>query len=299
MQKKKLIIVVGPTASGKSDLTFQIAKDLSYQIVVCDAFQVYQEISRGINKPDAKALKEIRHHFVNHISIFEAWNIKRFKNEFDTLMQNNLNTKFILEGGSNLYIDCLINNYNIKAIDSNLSFDHLSNEELYSKLYELDSVEALKIGNNNRKRLLQALKIIYSNNFLKKSELDKKNLEPLYDFFIIKKEVEREKLYQKINLRAQKMFDNNWRQEVVQLIEKHGDKITNLNAFKAIGYDEIYHSIIEKRETNLELIKQKTRQYAKRQETWINNKFKIDFKFKSYNQYQQLLAAIYNFWNDK
>ena len=118
--KKKLIVVVGPTASGKSDLTFQLAKDLKSEIIVCDAYQVYLEIDKGINKPEQVNLDLIKHHFVNHLSINEVWHIKRFKEEIETLIKNNPNKDFILEGGSNLYIDCLLNNYQLQKLDFSL-----------------------------------------------------------------------------------------------------------------------------------------------------------------------------------
>lgn len=297
--KKKLIIVVGPTASGKSDLTFKLAQDLKSEIIVCDAYQVYKEISKGINKPEIENLKAIKHHFVNHVSINEVWHIKKFKEEIEELINSNKDKNFILEGGSNLYIDCLINNYQLNELDLTLDYSNLSNDELYEKLQNLDFEESLKISKNNKKRLIQALRIIESNNNTKKSVLDKNNKEPLYDFFLVRMMIDRDVLYKKINDRADKMFKNNWRDEVEQLIKTNGNSMMSTNALKALGYDEIYNSIIENRETNLDLIKQKTRNYAKRQETWVRNKFKIDFNFSNYDQYNELLDKCKAFLNDK
>ena len=147
--KKKIIVVVGPTASGKSDLTFKIAKDLKFEIVVCDAYQVYKEISKGINKPNDSELKAIKHNFVNHISIYDKWDVKRFKEEFEQLIENNSVTNFILEGGSNLYIHALVNNYNLQDLNDSLTYDEFSNEQLFEKLKALDYEESLKINVNN------------------------------------------------------------------------------------------------------------------------------------------------------
>lgn len=291
--KKKLVVVVGPTASGKSDLTFQLAQDLQAEIIVCDAYQVYQEISKGINKPEEFNLKTIKHHFVNAISIYDEWNIKIFKKEIDELIANNPEKTFILEGGSNLYIHSLIHNYNLKELNMNLQYDDYTNEELYEKLKTLDEQESQKISVNNRKRLIQALRIIETNNE-KKSILDQQNNEPLYDFYLIRMKIEREKLYQKINDRADKMFTNGWIDEVKQLMQQ--DKaIFNLNALKAIGYQEIFCALNHNFEVDIDLIKQKTRNYAKRQETWIKNKFSIDYEFNSYNQYNDLLENVKQF----
>lgn len=295
--KKKLIVVVGPTASGKSDLTFKIANDLNSEIIVCDAYQVYKEVSKGINKPENDALKKIKHHFVNAISIYDEWNIKVFKNEIEKLINNNLNTNFILEGGSNLYIHCLLNNYSLKELNWQLNYDDLTNEQLFLKLKAYDLEESQKISINNRKRLIQALRIIESNN-QKKSYLDSLNQEPLYDFFVIRMNLDRKHLYQKINDRADKMYNNGWKQEVFELIQKNKN-INNLNALKAIGYPEIYDAIVNNHEVDLDKIKQRTRNYAKRQETWIKNKFNVNYNFYSYSQYDDLLKTVRDYLNGK
>lgn len=294
--KKKLIVVVGPTASGKSDLTFKIAKDLNFEIIVCDAYQIYKEISKGINKPNENELKTIKHYFVNSISIYDDWNIKIFQSQINEILKDD-SKNFILEGGSNLYIHCLIHNYNLNKLDFNLNYDDFTNEELFEKLKKLDEKESKKISINNRKRLIQALRIIESNNE-KKSVLDSQNNEPLYDFFLIRMCHDRKNLYEAINKRTEKMFNDGWKQEIEDLIKKDKN-INQLNGFKAIGYQEIYQAILDNKEVDLNIIKQRTRNYAKRQETWINNKFKIDYNFYSYDQYNDLLSRIKTFLNEK
>ena len=295
--KKKIIVVVGPTASGKSDLTFKIAKDLKFEIVVCDAYQVYKEISKGINKPNDSELKAIKHNFVNHISIYDKWDVKRFKEEFEQLIENNSVTNFILEGGSNLYIHALVNNYNLQDLNDSLTYDEFSNEQLFEKLKALDYEESLKINVNNRKRIEQALRIIESTH-QKKSVLDKQNKEPLYDFFIIRVKPDREKLYKKINERADKMYSNGWLDEVKQL-KQLDENVVNLTAFKALGYVDMFNALNEGVEVDFNKIKKKTRQYAKRQETWIKNKFDVHYQFKSYEQYGDLLEKVREFLNGK
>ncbi len=294
--RKKIVVVVGPTASGKSDLTYKIAKDLGIEIIVCDAYQVYKEISIGVNKPNIENLNSIKHHFVGDISIYDEWNIKIFKEKIENLINNN-NKTFILEGGSNLYIDCLINNYNLKDLNMNLNYDNLTNEELHKKLNQLDKQEATKIPLNNRKRLIQALRIIESNNE-KKSILDKQNNEQIYEVFMIRVKINRDKLYNKINERALKMFDQGWKEEVSDLLNKDED-ILSLTALKAIGYYDIAFAIKNNLPINIPLIQQKTRRYAKRQETWIKNKFNPNFEFEDYSQYNELLKQVKVFLNEK
>lgn len=293
---KKLIIIVGPTGSSKSDLSKKLAKYFHTDIFVADAFQVYKEINAGINKPSNQDLKEIKYHFVNYISIYDDWNVKKFQNEFYKSALNNTSNVLVVEGGSNLYIDSIIKNYNFKPIYNNLSIDlqNETNENLWNKLNKLDENEAKKIPKENRRRIIQALKIIYSNNE-KKSILDSKNNLPIFDCFLIWKKIERQTLYKILDERTQKMYqENKWLEEVKNLINQDKN-IINLNSFKAIGYPEISQAILNNKIPNLELIKQKERNYAKRQETWIKNKFKINFIYKDQNDWLNLIEQCKKF----
>lgn len=299
--KKKIVLVMGPTASGKSDLTQKLAHDLFFEIIVCDAFQVYKEISIGVNKPKNDLFNKFKIHMVNIISIYEKWNINLFKDKFDELVLNNPNKNFIVEGGSNLYIHSLVNNYNLKKLDDNLNFDNLSTAEAYNELLKIDEIEAIKIGKNNHKKLIHALKIIKSNNNQKKSDLDLLNKDQIYDFFLIRINIDRKKLYKKINDRADEMIKNGWINEVKALIEKDPNLI-NSNAFKALGYRNISELILNKENDYnfcIEKIKQQTRRYAKQQETWLNNKFKFDYNFFEYDQYEELKLKVKNFIDEK
>lgn len=293
---KKLIIVVGSTGSSKSELSKKLAKYFHTDIFVADAFQVYKEINAGINKPSDQDLKEINYHFVNYISIYDEWNVKKFQSEFYKKVLDNINDVLIVEGGSNLYIDSIIRNYNFKPISSNLliNLQIQSNEALWDELYKLDENEAKKIPKQNKRRIIQALKIIYSNNE-KKSILDTKNNSPIFDCFLIWKKVDRQTLYKILDERTQKMYqENKWLDEVKNLIN-HDKNIINLNSFKAIGYPEIYQSVLNNKIPNLEMIKQKVRNYAKRQETWIRNKFKINFVYNNQNDWINLIEQCKKF----
>lgn len=293
---KKLIIVVGSTGSSKSELSKKLAKYFYTDIFVADAFQVYKEINAGINKPSQQDLKEIKYHFVNHISIYDEWNVKKFQSEFNKEILNNTKDVLIVEGGSNLYIDAIVKNYNFKPISNNLftNLQFQSNEVLWNELNKLDENEAKKISIENKRRIIQALKIIYSNNE-KKSILDSKNNPPIFNCFLIWKKVERQTLYKILDERTQKMYqENKWFDEVKKLIN-HDKNIINLNSFKAIGYPEIYQAILNNTVPNLELIKQKVRNYAKRQETWIRNKFKIDFIYNSQKDWLNLIEQCKKF----
>lgn len=294
----KMIIIVGPTASGKSDLAIKIAKHFNLEIINADAFQIYKELNAGVNKPTLEELNLIKHHFINNKSINEEWNIKIFQDEINNLINLDKNKNYVICGGSNLYIDAIIKNYNLGEIDNSISFDNLSNEQLWNKLNELDSDEANKISVNNPKRIKQALRIIYSSN-MKKSEKDLLNNKCNFKYILISTKLDRQKIYEKINNRVYQMLDMNWKQEVIDLLKINSD-IDNNNALKAIGYKEVYESIVNNTDIDIAKIQQKTRNYAKRQLTWIKNKFNVDYQYDvENNNIDFILEKCKEFLNDK
>lgn len=293
---KKLIIIVGSTASGKSSLALKIAKDFNLSIINADAFQVYKELNAGINKPTIQELKEVKHFFINSKSIYDEWHLKKFKDEAYELIDNSKDNVFIVCGGSNLYIDSIIKNYHLVDVDETLQYINFTNEQLYERLKKLDSEEANKISVNNRKRLEQALRIIESNNNQKKSEMDKNNFDQKYKYILISTKIPRESLYQKINSRVLEMINLGWKQEVKSLLEKD-QNIMELNSLKAIGYKEVYDSIINDKDIDIESIQKKTRNYAKRQITWIKNKFQVNIEFDNSN-YQEIKKYVKDFINE-
>lgn len=293
---KKLIIIVGPTASGKSPLALKIAKDFNLSIINADAFQVYKELNAGINKPTIQELKEVKHFFINSKSIYDEWHLKKFKDEVYELIDNSKENVFVVCGGSNLYIDSIIKNYHLVDVDETLQYINFTNDKLYERLKKLDSEEANKISVNNRKRLEQALRIIESNNNQKKSEMDKNNFDQKYKYILISTKIPRESLYQKINSRVLEMINLGWKQEVKSLLEKD-QNIMQLNSLKAIGYKEVYDSIINDKDIDIESIQKKTRNYAKRQITWIKNKFQVNIEFDNSN-YQEIKKYVKDFINE-
>lgn len=293
---KKLIIIVGSTASGKSSLALKIAKDFNLSIINADAFQVYKELNAGINKPTIQELKEVKHFFINSKSIYDEWHLKKFKDEVYELIDNSKESVFVVCGGSNLYIDSIIKNYHLVDVDETLQYINFTNEQLYERLKKLDGEEANKISVNNRKRLEQALRIIESNKNQKKSEMDKNNFDQKYKYILISTKIPRESLYQKINSRVLEMINLGWKQEVKSLLEKDPN-IMELNSLKAIGYKEVYDSIINDKDIDIESIQKKTRNYAKRQITWIKNKFQVNIEFDNSN-YQEIKKYVKDFINE-
>lgn len=284
---KKIIFIIGPTGSGKSDLAVNLAKDLDCEIINADAFQVYKEISIGNNKINEKDKKDIKHHLMDLISINDAWSIKEFQTLFfELVLQTSKN--FIVVGGSNLYIDCIIKNYNLNSAVNDLSLN-LSDSEKWSLLHKLDENTAIKVGENNKRRINQNLKNVLWN---KKKIIEIPNNKKMINPFIIKIEIDRNLLYTKINNRVDVMIENGWINEVNSIIQTCKQ---NSQIFQAIGYKEIRDHILYKEPLNIDKIKQRTRQYAKRQETWCKNKFNINCFFNDNHNYKEVLQKSKDF----
>ncbi|WP_033160294.1 tRNA (adenosine(37)-N6)-dimethylallyltransferase MiaA [Mycoplasmoides alvi] len=289
---KKIIAIIGPTGSKKSHVAIEIAKYLNFraEIISVDSFQVYKEISIGINKPNLNDLKLVKHHLINYISVKNTWDIKQFKDLSEKIIDNLFDKKLIpiLCGGSNLYMDALINNYDLsKSPKRNPDlYKNLTNEELHAKLHSIDPIEALKIGKFNRKRLERALEI-YETTGIQKSVLIKNN-KPKYNvLYIFCNLKNKDELMTKLNERTIEMYNNGWLNEIKDLIKKWPEFI-NSQASKAIGYSYLIDCIINNKNIELSILQKLIRQLAKRQITWCKNHYlenKINFDFYHDNIY--------------
>ena len=281
----KIIVIVGPTTSHKTKLAIKLANTFNGEIINADAYQVYADMSIGTNAPTQEEKQSAIFHLNQFLKLDDKWDIKKFKEmaEAKILELTNQNKLPIIVGGSNLYIDTLINNYQLLDLPRNNDYDNLTNQELYDRLFKLNSTIADKIGINNRKRLIRAVQIIEHTN---DPDAMVKRSNPQYDFLMIECNYPtRGELYQSINSKISSMFDEGWVDEVKQLIHKYPNLDVNTNnAYKAIGYREVYDHIVNNSLLDIELIKQKVRHYAKRQITWINNKYPSHLLFKQDNE---------------
>lgn len=263
--------ILGPTCSGKSDLAEKLSLKLNYPVINFDAFQVYKELDKGTAKPSKELLESGRYFLYGFRSVLEPYDVMNYQEDARNLLSKFNNDNVILVGGTGLYLKALLFDYKFleeeKMPDDFLN--DLSNEELYKKLLLIDKDDAIKIGPNNRKRLLRAL-YVYKIHGKSKTELNnngKNNL--LYSNVIfIGLNIERSLLYERINKRVDIMFDNGLEKEVNSLFSFYGNK---LRAFQAIGYKEFNNegSIEEIKK----LIKKNTRNYAKRQMTFFKHQF--------------------------
>ena len=263
--------ILGPTCSGKSDLAEKLSLKLNYPVINFDAFQVYKELDKGTAKPSKELLESGRYFLYGFRSVLEPYDVMNYQEDARNLLSKFNNDNVILVGGTGLYLKALLFDYKFleeeKMPDDFLN--DLSNEELYKKLLLIDKDDAIKIGPNNRKRLLRAL-YVYKIHGKSKTELNNNGKNDLLysNVIFIGLNIERSLLYERINKRVDIMFDNGLEKEVNSLFSFYGNK---LRAFQAIGYKEFNNegSIEEIKE----LIKKNTRNYAKRQMTFFKHQF--------------------------
>ncbi|MFH1452382.1 MAG: tRNA (adenosine(37)-N6)-dimethylallyltransferase MiaA [Armatimonadota bacterium] len=277
---KKLIILLGPTASGKTKYSLLLAQKLKTEIVISDSRQVYKHLDIGTAKPSNKERKKIKHHLIDIITPPEGFNLAVYQNKaFKTikaLFEKHDNV--ILSGGTALYIDAVCKAYNLPAHDGDLSATRKKLEDevkkhglahLYEKLKEKDPESAGKIHPNDKIRILRALEVSHLSG---RSISSFKTLYPHpLNCSIIKIgfAMEREKLYNRINARVEEMIKEGLLDECGKLISL-GYK-ESIEAKGIIGYNEMFKYLEGSLslEEATELLKKNTRNYAKRQLTWF------------------------------
>ena len=301
MISKKLIYIAGPTGIGKTDLGIDIAKKLKTEIISCDSRQFYKELKIGTSPPSEKQLNEIKHHFIHNKSIHDVYNIGLYEKEATKVIKElfNENDTIILVGGSGLYADSIIygidNFPNVPAkIREKIINQYNSNgiEYIQNRLKSLDTEYYNKIDINNTNRIIRALEIIeytgntfssYRTNTIKKRD---------FESHIIIIECEREKLYSRINKRVDFMLKAGLEEEAYNLKDNK-----DLNTLNTVGYKEFFSYFENKISYSeaVEKIKQNTRNYAKRQITWLKkykNSIKVNYNddvesiFKNLNNIQ-------------
>lgn len=293
----KLIVIVGPTSSKKSKLALKLNEIFKFPLINADAFQVYKELNCGTNKLSKDIIKSTPVYLMDNVSIYDSWSIADFQKQAKQFVEqfHNKNIVPIIVGGSNLYVDALIKNYDLSLTNKRSNkYDALDNQELWNKLNLLDKNQADKIPINNRKRLLRALEIIDEIQNTKTSKDVNKNYH--YNCLVVYIDVDRQELYKQVNENVEAMLKSGWKKEVENLL-KNDPSVLNLNALKAIGYPIIADAILNNKEIDIDLIKQRSRQYAKRQLTWCRHQYPNKFIF-NWNNEKELIEIIKEFIND-
>lgn len=273
---KKVLVIVGPTSVGKSDLSIRIAQSLPSEIISGDSIQVYRQLTIGSAKITSEEMKGITHHCIDSLDYNESYSVYDFqtqaRNAIDTI--TSVGKLPIIVGGTGFYIKAALYDYTFEN-EEEIVTDELTDEtseELYRKLNEIDPQAALKIHPNNRKRLIRALTIASYGKL--KSEIENaQNHQPLYDIYMVVLDVNREILHQRIEQRVDRMLASGLEQEVKTYFSDQSS--WTYQSFQGIGYKEWIpylqgtQSIQEVRQA----IIIHTRQFAKRQYTWFRHQF--------------------------
>ena len=276
-EKISIISIVGPTASGKTDLSINLALKLDTEIISADSMQIYKEFNILSAKPEKEKLSLVKHHLIDFLSVSEEFSVSKFIN----LSEKYINEIYsqgkipILVGGTGLYVDSLLkglkfeskkNTENSEAIKS---LDNLSGEELFKILEKIDPVSSEKIHINNVKRLKRAIEFFYQEGYPISCQVEnsKKIISPYKVCRIGLNFESRDILYDRINKRVDEMFERGIEEEV-KLISKL--KLSKTSSM-AIGYKEVLPYVLGNcsKEEAKEELKKATRRYAKRQLTWF------------------------------
>ena len=273
MQKKKVIAIAGPTASGKTKLAIEFAHKLDGEVISADSRLVYKGFDIATAKPTIDEREGIPHHLIDIVEPEHDYSVAEYKKDASEKIDDIISRGKtpIIAGGTGLYFRILLENYALPKIDCRpelrKELEQISNEDLYKELLEKDPVYAQKVHPNNKVRLVRVLEVIRTLNKPFSQACGLK--EPEYEVeWIFPKIDSREVLYERINKRVDIMVEAGIVEETKNLLSKHG-RIKNLVG--TIGYQEII-SYLDGNcslEEAIETLKMNTRRYAKRQLTWF------------------------------
>lgn len=310
MSKTKVIVIVGPTASGKTSLGINIAKRFNGEVVSGDSMQIYENMDIATAKPSFEEMDGIKHHLIGFVNPKDEYNVASFcedaKKAVDEITGKGKIS--VIVGGTGLYIDSFINNVTFFNDASSHEvrkklYEELEQygiEKLYNELLAVDSEAAKKIHPNNEIRVIRALEIyrLTGKNLTeqnKRSHDNESNYEPLYIGISYK---DREKLYERINKRVDVMLKNGLLEEAKEFYKNYASK----TAVNAIGYKELKPFLDSEKslEDCVESLKQSTRRYAKRQLTWFNRNEKINWVYPDTHKnidslYEEAEGLVENF----
>ncbi len=277
---KKVLIIVGPTGVGKTDLSIELAKRFNAEIISGDSVQIYKGLDIGSAKITEEEKQGIKHYGIDELSFLDNYSVYDFQkmSRFNIEEISKKNKLPMIVGGTGLYIKSCIYDYEFVMHEpvEFLDMDDKTNEELYEELKKLDEFSANKIHINNRKRIIRALTLCRLGTSKTENENNQQH-KLIYDAFIVGCTVDRALLYERINNRVLKMIDSGLEQEIKGLLE-NGLTFEN-QSMQAIGYKEwkdYFLNNISKEEV-ISLIQKNSRNFAKRQYTWFNNQMDVNW----------------------
>ena len=277
--KPKVIVICGPTASGKTSLSIEVAKKIDGEIISCDSMQIYKDMNIGTAKPTVEEMQGIPHYMLDFVLPSERYSVADFKEAATDRIEDILKREKvpIIVGGTGLYVDALTKNITYPEIEIDLEYrkqlEELIKENGLESLYEeakkIDEKAMQTISKNDKKRIMRVLEIYHQTGKTKTQlESESRLTPPPYEYIVFAINMEREKLYERINKRVDIMIDQRLIEEVEALTKKYEEFPT---AMQGLGYKEVVSYLKKEitKEEMIEKLKMETRRYAKRQLTWF------------------------------
>jgi len=302
--ERVVVLIVGPTCSGKTYLSLKLAQLIPAEIISADSRQIYKLLDIGTAKPSKLQLEKVPHHLIDILDPSENYDASLFEKDAEKVIEEifNKNKTPIVVGGSGLYIKALIDGifdtadkdeeYRLELHQKRKEF---GNEFLYEELKKIDPKSAAKMLPQNWKRVMRALEVFHTTGeqIWKHHQKQSSEKEKKYLFSQFGLNWERKTLYENVDKRVNEMIEQGFVDEVKNVLSKGYDK--DLNSLNTVGYKEIIQ-YLEKEislERAIELIKRNTRHYAKRQLTWFKKDKRIHwFEVKNLNEIDQLAKNI-------
>lgn len=301
-EKEKVVVLIGPTAVGKTRTSIELAKRFNGEIISGDSMQIYKGMDIGTAKIKKEEMEGITHHLIDIKNPDESFSVAEFQELVRIKIKEITNRGKLpmIVGGTGLYIQSAIYDYQFsdapnneelrKKLEDRVKVDGV--EVLHKELEKVDPVSAERIHPNNVRRVIRALEVYLTTGQTLTDLQSEQVVEPLYDVAIIGLTMEREQLYDRINLRVDEMITEGLEAEVKKLYDLG---LEQTQALQAIGYKEWfrYFSKEQSSETTVELLKQNSRRYAKRQLTWFRNKMDVTwFDMTDVTNEQQIRKKI-------
>ncbi len=276
---RQVIVIAGPTCSGKTSIGIKLAKVLKGEVISADSRQIYKYLNIGTAKPTKEEMNGVKHHLIDFLEPDDDYNVSLFEEDSLSIINDLLNKNIqpIIVGGSGLYIKAVTEGiFEGAETDEQLRLslkrrmEDLGAQALLNELKIVDPESAAKMLPTNHKRIIRALEVFYLTGKTISSLQKEYKRESDYTFIKFMLNYERESLYKRIEKRVDKMIEFGLVEEVKKIVSLEFDR--NLNALNTVGYKEIFDYLDNfiNLETAVELIKRNTRRYAKRQFTWFN-----------------------------
>ena len=279
MEKSKVIVICGPTASGKTALSIELAKRINGEVVSADSMQIYKDMDIGSAKVTKEEMQGTKHYLVDCVSPDERYSVANYKLDAKKAIEEILKKGKtpIVVGGTGLYIDALIYEIEYQDVKINESYrkelesikQNQGLEVLYERAVKIDPEAMKKISPNDSKRIMRVLEIYEATGKNKTEQEAESRLKEIpYNYKVFAITMDREKLYERINKRVDIMIENGLIEEVKELLKKYKEFPT---AMQALGYKEVKEYLDGKltKQEMIDKIKQESRRYAKSQLTWF------------------------------